>query len=246
MNTSRISPNQHRLRCRLLVQPLTRTRPGLVHVRPAPAGTLAPDQDHTHTLVLRSPAAVADGPTHDPSPHQPGDEATHTHLPAPAPVPLHQNLGPAAPSRTADPRADPCHEHPLGAAMLDHTTPVGITPARHLAQLHHHRDEGNAGTRTGVTPVRCLDLSHLLDNNNGPQDRKEDVTRRVSRRLLVVVVVGMILARLLRRVVVMVGEDIRTRCRGLLRRRAGVVDRLRLDRGGLVRLITFNGIVHER
>ena len=242
MNTSRISPNQHHQRCRLLVRPLTRTRPGLVHARPVQAGTLAPDLDHTPTLVLRPAAAVADGPTHDLSPDQPGEEATLTHLPAPGP--LHQNLAPAAPSRTADPRADPCHEQPLDAAVLDRTTPVGITPARHLAHLHHRRDEGNAGT--GVTPVRCLGPLRLLDNNNGAQHLKEDVTRRVSRRLLVVVVVvEMILAHLLHRVVVRAGEDIRTRCRGLLRRRVGVADRLRPDRGGLVRLITFNGIVHE-
>ena len=238
MSTSKTSPDQHHLRCRPLVQPLTRTRSALIHARPARAGTLAPDLDHTHTLVPHPAAAAADGPTHGPSPDQPGGEATHTHLPAPAP--RHQNLAPAAPSRTADPRADPCHEHPLDAAVLHRTTPVGITPARHLAQLHHHHDAGNAGTGTGVTPIRCLDPSHLLDSNSGAQHRKEDVTRRVSRRLLVVVVVGMVLARLLRRVVVRVGGDIRTRCRGLLRRRVGVVGRLRLDRGGLVRLTIFN------
>lgn len=240
MSTSRISPNQHRLRCRLLIQPLTRTRSALIHARPVQAGTLAPNLGHTPTLVPHPAAAVADGPTHGLSPDQPGEEATHTHLPAPAP--LHQNLVPAAPSRTADPRAGPCHEHPLDAAVLHRTTPVGITPARHLAQSHHHHhDAGNAGTGTGVTPVRCLDPSHLLPgNNSGRQDLKEDVTRKVSRRLLVVAVVGMILARLLHRVVVRVGEDTRTRCLGLLRRRVGVVGRLRLDRGGLVRLTTFD------
>lgn len=215
MSTSRTSPDQHRLRCRLLIQPLTRTRSALIHARPVQAGTLAPNLGHTPTLVPHPAAAVADGPTHGLSPDQPGEEATHTHLPAPAPAPLHQNLAPAAPSRTADPRADPCHEHPL--------------------------DAGNAGTGTGVTPVRCLDPSHLLPgNNSGRQDLKEDVTRKVSRRLLVVAVVGMILARLLHRVVVRVGEDTRTRCRGLLRRHVGVVGRLRLDRGGLVRLTTFD------
>ena len=244
MNTSRISPDQHRLRCRLPNQPLTRTRPAPVRLVQA-RGILAPDPGPTPTLVPHPAAAVADGPTHALCPDHPGEEATHTHLLAPAP--LHPNLAPAAPSRTADPRADPCHEHLLDAAVLYRTTPVGITPARHLAQSHHHH-EGNAGTGTGVTPARCLDPSHPLANNNGAQHRKDDVTRIVSRRLLVVVVVvGMILARLLRRVVVVAGGDTRTRCRGLLRRRrGGVVGRLRLDRGGLVRLIIFNGMCMGR